>query len=613
MAMDKKTLKEIPVKKFDLGIAAITNLKHTYFINAYVRNKILVMDVYGASNNLKYRVFQTKTEFITLEDKKWRQSRFETLIGWYPEPTIIILKDSASVIQKYFNTDKEPMEAISINQAAIRQSQLDNRHKAELDAIDAVMKHVRGVPKDFETWLNDVALLESRYIIYEYKKKAIMQGRCTHCKSDVLVNKPKHNLPGICPSCKSRVMFKSRGKFNNVQDHGIAQLVQKHPDGVIAREFTVTKTYSRNHSVLSYLERNRSVIGKKTNHYAWDVFKQNGPTRWCNGRYWNLDIGPIYTRNLKRELKGTEFQYSGLEEMIKSEHNFRATTYFEKYKTGPALEYLSKLKLFNLVKVIVGPASSVAGVNLQGKNPLDVLKINKNNLNRAISIDANHNELQLLQLSETIGVHVPDDLIKEIAKDHAYHLEDFLKISKLSTIHQLMKYLKKKDVKFSDYRDYINMATKLNWNITDRFILFPRHFKQAHDQAQELIQVKETYAENLIIKKMYEDLNKQLSFNTEEYSIRLPMSAKEIIREGHTLHHCVGNYIHSVAKGKTLILLIRKKENPFNPYYTLELDPKEKRVRQVRGNKNCNPDEDINKLLENYKKNIDLIKLNIAC
>ncbi|HCW73331.1 MAG TPA: hypothetical protein DHM90_05510 [Clostridiaceae bacterium] len=613
MDMDKKMLKEIPVKKFDIGIAALTNLKRTYFINAYVRNKILVMDVYGTSNNLKYRVFQTKIEFVTLEDKKWRQSRFETLIGWYPEPTIIILKDSASVIQKYFDTDKEPMEAISINQAAIRQSQLDNRHKAELDAIDAVMKHVRGVPKDFEKWLNDVALLESRYIIYEYKKKAIMPGRCTHCKSDVLVNKPKHNLPGICPSCKSRVIFKSWGKFNNVMDHGIAQLVQKHPDGVIVREFTVSKTYTRNNSVLSYLERNRSVIGKEINHYAWDVFKQNGPTRWCNGRYWNLDIGPIYTRNIKRELKGTEFQYSGLEEMIKSEHQFRAMTYFEKYQKGPALEYLSKLKLFNLVKVIVGPVSSVSGVNLQGKNPLDVLKINKNNLNRAISIDANHNELKLLQLSETEAVSIPDELIKEIARDYAYHLEDFLKISKLSTIHQLMKYIKKKNVRFSDYRDYINMATKLNWNISDQFILFPRHFKQAHDQAQSLVKVKASYEENLIIKKMYEDFNKQLSFTTEEYSIRLPMSAKEVIREGHKLHHCISNYIKRISRRQTLILFIRKKDDPYTPYYTLQLNPDDYKVIQVRGYDNCNPDENINKLLEKYKKNLNKIKVNIAC
>ena len=606
-------LKAIPVKKFDLNSIRIPNLKNVYFLNAYVRNKVLVVDIYDMTSELRYRIFQSKTDFITIDGDKWRKSKFDNLFDWWNRPIFEDVDNSREIIRKYLKSDKDSIDAIKSIQDGIRKAELDNRHKAELDAIDAVMKHVRGVPKDFETWLNDVALMESRYIIYEYKSGKTMKGKCTHCKSDVLVNKPKHNLPGICPNCKSRVTFKSSGKFNNVIDQGIAQLVQRHPEGVIIREFYVTKAYTRNHSVLSYVERNRSVIGKETNHYAWDVFKQNGPTRWCNGRYWNLDIGPIYTRNLKREIKGTDFQYSGLSEMTESGHQFRAMTYLERYQKGPALEYLSKLKLFNLVRVLVGTTPSIVDINLQGKSPLDVLNINKQNLNRAISIDANHNELKLLRLCENEAVSLPDNFLIEIAKDYSYYLEDFLKLSKLSTIYQLLKYLKKNNVSFNDYRDYISMAKKLSWNISDQFILFPRHFKQAHDQAQSLIKVKETYAENKVIQKMYQDLNKQLSFTTEEYSIRLPMSAKEIIREGHTLHHCVGNYIQSVAKGKTLILLIRKKGNPFNPYFTLELDPKEKRVRQVRGNKNCSPDENIKKLVEDYKKNLNKIKVNIAC
>ena len=607
--MDKKMLKAIPVKSFDLKSIRIPNIKNVYFINAYVRNKILVIDIYDTSSELEYRIFQSKTDFITLEGDSWRKSKFDNLFNWWNRPIFEDVDNSREIIRKYLKSDKDSIDAIRMSQDAIRKAELDNKHKSELDTIDSYMKPVKWVPKDFETWLNDVALIESRYIVYEYKKTPIMPGKCTHCKSDVLVHKPKHNLPGICPSCKSRVIFKSWGKFNNVQDCGIAQLIQRHPNGVVVREFIVTKTYTRNHSVLSYFEKNRSVIGKEPNHFAWDVFKQNGPTRWCNGRYWNLDIGPIYTKNLKSELKGTDFQYSGLQEMIKSGHTFRAMTYFEKYQNGPALEYLSKLKLFNLVKVIVGPGSSVSGVNLQGKNPLDVLSINKKNLNRAIGMNANHSELKLLQLSETLGVHVPDNLIQEIVKDYAYHLDEFLKISKLSTIHQLLKYIKKNDIRFSDYRDYISMATKLNWNINDQFILFPRHFKQSHDQAQSLIKVKETYKENQIIKKMYQDLNKQLSFNNEEYSIRLPMSAKEIVREGHTLHHCVGNYIQNVVKGRTLILFIRKKDDPHNPYYTLELDPMNKRIKQVRGYDNCDQEDKINTLINDYKKNLS----QIAC
>ena len=87
------------------------------------------------------------------------------------------------------------------------------------------------------------------------------------------------------------------------------------------------------------------------------------------------------------------------------------------------------------------------------------------------------------------------------------------------------------------------------------------------------------------------------------------MTAKERVREGHTLHHCVGNYIQNVVKGRTLILFIRKKDDPHNPYYTLELDPMNKRIKQVRGYDNCDQEDKINTLINDYKKNLS----QIAC
>jgi hypothetical protein len=612
--MNKKMLKAIPVKSFDLASIGIPNLKNVYFINAYVRSKLLVMDIYDTTSDLKYRIFQTKTDFITLEGDTWRQSKLDNLFNWWSRPIFEDVDDSREIIRKYLNTDKDSIDAIRMSQEAIRKTQLNNRHKPELELIDAYMKPVRDVPKDFKKWINDVVLLESRYIIYEYKKTPIMLGYCTHCQNDVLVYKPKHNLPGICPSCKSTIIFKASGKFNLVIDQGMAQLVQKYPEGVIIREFDVSKKYIKKDSTVTYSEKNRTIITDGVTHFAWDEYKQTGKLKWCiDKRYWNYDRGPIYTNNLKRELKGTRYEYSGLTQMIASGHDISAMRYLEAYRTGPALEYLSKFKLFNLVSVLISPNPAKTDIDLKGKNPLEVLKLNKRNLNRAIAIDANYYELELIQTCQRESVYLPDDLIQRIALDQKYNIKEFVEISKLSTIHQLCRYLEKSQVRFTDYRDYIDMATKLNWNIRDQFIQFPRYFKQAHDQAQSLVKVKTAYADNIIIKKLYKNLNKQLSFKTEEYSIRLPKNAKEIIREGHTLHHCVSNYIQSVSKGNTLILLIREKDNPFNPYFTLELDPKEKRIRQVRGYDNCDPNEAIKALIDGYKKNLNKIKINIAC
>jgi len=603
--MDKKMLKSIPVCKFDIRITALTNLKLIYFINAYVRNKILILDIYDTENNLKYRVFQSKTEFVTLEGTKWRQSKISNLIDCYPYPTFIALKKSADIIQKYLKTEEDAIKALKSLQEAIRKDELDNRYKSELDLIDSYMKPVKAVPKDFEKWLNDVALEHSRYIIYEYKAGKAMKGRCTHCQGDVLVNKPKHNGSGICPSCRSEITYKAKGKSNNIVDRSTAQLLQKHPNGVIVREFEVTKRYnSFGGAQLSFFEDNRSISGIENLDFALDEYKQSGKIRWCKDKSWNIATGALYTRNLKRELAGTEFQYSGLLEMMLSGRTISATDYLRAYQKGPALEYLAKLKLYNLVLGVLLNRYYEEPVNLEGKNPREVLKLSKDGLKRAIKFNANHNELRLLQISEKEGVHIPDELFENIAEDFGYYYEDFIRLSKLSNIHQQLKYLKNKKVNFGDYRDYINIATKLNWDVKDRFILFPRHFKASHDQAQELVKVKETFKEDKIIRGMYQELNKQFEFNDEDYSIRLPKTAREIIREGHELHHCVSTYIKSVANGKTLIVFIRKANDPYNPFYTMELHPGDFKLVQVRGKNNFNASKELEPLIEKYRAHL---------
>lgn len=616
MAVDKKMLKVIPVSKFDIGITALTNLKLIYFINAYVRNKILILDIYDTENNLKYRVFQSKTEFVTLEGTKWRQSMLSNLFESYPYPTFIALKKSTAVIQKYLKTEEDAIKAIKSLQDGIRKNELDNRHKSELDLIDDYMKPIKAVPKDFDKWLNDVALIDSRYIIYEYKACKTMKGRCTHCNADVMIEKPKHNEPGICPNCKSKIIYKAKGKANNIIDHCTAQLLQKHPLGIVVREFNVIKKYDRNgKSDFSYWEKNRSITGKENKDFAWDEYKQSGTLRWCKDKYWYIDTGALYTRNLKRELGETEFKYSGLPEMMLSGRITSATDYLRAYQNGPALEYLSKLKLYNLVYSVLFNRYFTGSIDLEGKNPLEVLKLSKDGLKKVIKLDASLNELKLLQISEKEGVHIPDELFEEIAEDFGYYYEDFIRISKLSNLYQQLKYIKSKKINYGDYRDYINMAIKLNWDVKDRFILFPRNFKKAHDQVQELVRVKEIYEDNKIIQEMYQKLSKQMNFSKSGYLIRLPMSAKEIIKEGHTLHHCVGkgDYIKSMANGKTLILFIRKQNNPYEPFFTLELNPKDYRVTQVRGVRNCGPDESINKFIDGFKQNLNRIKVDIAC
>jgi NADH:ubiquinone oxidoreductase subunit C len=68
--------------------------------------------------------------------------------------------------------------------------------------------------------------------------------------------------------------------------------------------------------------------------------------------------------------------------------------------------------------------------------------------------------------------------------------------------------------------------------------------------------------------------------------MKLPGSSEELKREGMILHTCVGSYAEKVARGETMIIFIRQKTEPDEPYYTMEW--KNNQIIQVRGK--CNRD-----------------------
>lgn len=77
----------------------------------------------------------------------------------------------------------------------------------------------------------------------------------------------------------------------------------------------------------------------------------------------------------------------------------------------------------------------------------------------------------------------------------------------------------------------------------------------------------------------------------EEYFIRAPKNAAEIIKEGHAMHHCVAGkqYTEKMVKGESYILFIRKKSNPEKSWYTMEMKS-DHTVVQVRGFANRDDD-----------------------
>ena len=79
-----------------------------------------------------------------------------------------------------------------------------------------------------------------------------------------------------------------------------------------------------------------------------------------------------------------------------------------------------------------------------------------------------------------------------------------------------------------------------------------------------------------------------MTMDYKDLTIIVPQNDADIQREGAILAHCVGSYSERHANGKLNILFLRRKDNPKQPYYTIEVSSGGQIV-QCRGFKNNVP------------------------
>lgn len=69
----------------------------------------------------------------------------------------------------------------------------------------------------------------------------------------------------------------------------------------------------------------------------------------------------------------------------------------------------------------------------------------------------------------------------------------------------------------------------------------------------------------------YAGFARKAALSNKELQIVCPKQANDLVDEGKALHHCVGGYIDSVAEGRSLIVFVRRVEEPKKPYVTVEV------------------------------------------
>ena len=236
-------------------------------------------------NNPVYEVYLDKEnrQFTTYDclNQKWSEAKLDRLDWkhWYAKSSWVS-EEEAAVIQTYLDNDKRGASAILQFQRAVRDEQLVQRHRLETDPWDKDLEQVPELPKDWNRWVNKVAI-QQNYIYYHYKKGGAKTGYCTYCEKEVPIKgHPHHNQEGYCSCCRHPVVFKAYGRAGYMQtEKYFAYLIQRCKDGFVVREFQADRTYGKEslpNSKLYCQEIRRTIYDRerKPRTYYWGLYEE---------------------------------------------------------------------------------------------------------------------------------------------------------------------------------------------------------------------------------------------------------------------------------------------------------------------------------------------------
>ena len=494
----------------------------------------------------------------------------------------------------------------------------------EPELIDYLAHFSEGLSPEIQRYATYEVFKSSRYIFTTRIGKQ-QYGWCTHCLSEFKTNGLfRHNANVFCPECDSACTVKAGGLGRkSLVDAAYFVYYEKSvkdPKVIVARGIYAVRDYSRDYHLVQTLclERTRYIfeIGKsvmlerhgfysQANTMQHGEFSQRKTVHSISSQYESRErITFDYSReSIKEAVKNTPFSWSGWESyrfdgMVK---------FFDLYSKYPSIEYLTKLGFGDLVRAKLMGDSTYSAINWRGKTLLKVLKLTKKELNeiKSSKISVDPLFLKLLQLSKKDGSNLSLAEISVIRKTQ-FQLSDLQIMMKYTSLRKSFNYLtsqlekqskhfKSSYLTLTTWKDYIADCIMLEMNLTDERVLFPKNLYDAHQATTKRIKTHEDEILDSSIQRRLKDLESKYCFEHSGLLIRPSVSTKELIAEGKTLVHCVGNYgngyMTKYAQGKINLLLIRKLSDPDTPYYTVEL--KKETVAQVYGYKNCLPNDDV--------------------
>jgi hypothetical protein len=411
-------------------------------------------------------------------------------------------------------------------------------------------------------------------------------------------------------------MFKVEGKSKNIRDRKYISLFQKSPNGFAVRYFAVIRKYKDLKTPeFNIFEVNRDFYeDNKCESYIFDKFKQTDEIRWCDNNYNFGNYSTVYEKNLAEILADTRYKYSALKEFAVrfDGANVYVHGYLEKYTEYPCMEYLTKLKLYNLVSNL--SSSCYHSLPKNAVNLEETLGVEKQHIKILQDLNVDFGELTLVKKFIELNLPFTADYFRSVVKTFGNNSKTAIEYLKYASLEKIERYCTKYIDKFNNFshvfilwKDYINSCEKLGYDLTNDFVMFPKNLQKSHDLAYKRVDKLRKAGRKKMLDSMtkrlpayFAEIRKNYGFEDDEYAVIVPSTLNDIVNEGHVLRHCVGGYAERIAEKRTIILFLRLKSDINTPFYTIEIS--QNRIVQCRGKMNCDMTDSVKSFAESFEK-----------
>ena len=618
----KKELAEIPLLKFP-RINKEELRQRGYAAAAGVRElkrsgRVLTVDIFDAGTRaLKLRFFSDGTGYIVwdCERQKWTKQN-PTSTQHYLSVASNARDDK--LVRGFLQAGRGPSRYNTAVGSCIDEfvcAIAEKKRRQASERRDALMgEHFAMYPEypaDLELYC-ERRVFEHSYIVVGKVQKGRRDAVCGHCKRKLRLGRGE-GAPGgfgVCPKCGIRGKYRGEWVAGRVEDKAKICIAHKAGGGwLILRWTEVIRWFSGTSYEYNFYDYYRSLhLGGVIYSYrymsvmgwGWNWYrKKNGSV--------NDDRAHIYTPNLT-EVFGSTYYHVDLQAGLENAGEISFTHLLDNLKNIPAAEYLFKAGLSTF-------AANMCEHDLyDGSGFSATLGVSRQYLPLYRKYNIDVHEHKIVRAS---GTWVSDESFGKFRELKAERddtgdiigLLGGMSFERFVNYFTRQKALLKRKLKhlLILYRDYISMAEGLKADLSRKSVRFPRNIKEAHDLILvRYNQVKhEIEDENVrqAKEKLYEGMSE---YAKGDYRVVFPQLRSDFVAEGQSLNHCVGtdSYYKNHIEGTRMVFFVRQAAEPDKSFYTLEIDMRELRIRQLYGFGGHSPPGEVRRFADEFLRRL---------